>query len=101
MLNQQRKRFGNTISERAKDLYGRTCLICGFDRCVEYAHVIPAARGGTIHPDNIVPLCPNHHTLYDRQKLSHDEMDIMGDMMVLAWGSQHAAHFPGEQLWLS
>ena len=50
-----------------------SCLICGFRRFVEKAHVIPARKGGPRRVWNIVPLCPNHHKLYDRNKLTTAE----------------------------
>jgi predicted restriction endonuclease len=53
--------------------YGSSCVICGFSRFVEYCHIIPASKNGTIHPDNIIPLCPTHHTLMDRFLLNKEE----------------------------
>ena len=45
------------------------CVICGFDRFVEWAHVIPASKGGRYSAHNGLWLCPNHHRLFDRQLL--------------------------------
>jgi HNH endonuclease len=49
------------------------CEICGFSRLIERAHIVPARFGGPKIPDNILRLCPNHHTLYDRNLLTHEE----------------------------
>lgn len=54
--------------------YGR-CEICGFDRSFEYAHIIPARFGGPKTPDNLLNLCPNHHTMFDRDLLTWVEME--------------------------
>ena len=73
--------------------YGTACFICGFDRYVEYAHIIPANQGGTTHPDNIVALCPNHHSLMDRDLLTKEESALLTDHIIKAWGSEKAARF--------
>jgi len=85
---------GKRGREIAKRVYGDKCAICGFDRFIEYAHIIPARRGGTIHPDNIIPLCPNHHRLYDKNLLNEEEWEIMGDWLILAWGSENSMATP-------
>lgn len=55
------------------ELYGSACRICGFKRVIEYAHIIPHSKGGTTHPTNIIPLCPNHHVLFDTGALTSEE----------------------------
>lgn len=79
--------------DKFKSLYGDTCVLCGFNRYVEFAHVIPARRGGTIHPTNIIVLCPNHHSLFDRNLLNKEEQDVVDDYIIQAWGSVRAARF--------
>jgi predicted restriction endonuclease len=74
-------------------MYGRTCAICGFDRVVELCHLVPASIGGTIHPHNIVALCPNHHTLMDRHLLTLEEEAILDNRLIAAWASPLAARF--------
>lgn len=54
-----------------------TCQICGFTRSVEKAHVIPARFGGQAIPENLLNLCPNHHTLFDRTLLTWEEIEII------------------------
>lgn len=49
------------------------CLVCGFDRCIDRAHIVPIAKGGPGVSWNLFPLCPNHHRLYDRGLLTKDE----------------------------
>lgn len=85
--------YNNFGKKRREKLYGKFCVICGFDRCVEYAHIISVKRGGTIHPDNIVCLCPNHHTLYDNDLLTDEEQLIMNSFIIQAWGSEKSAIF--------
>jgi hypothetical protein len=71
--NAVRLRFEVQIKPHQRAIYGACCVICAFDRYVEYCHIIPARDGGTIHPDNILVLCPNHHSLFDRNLLTHEE----------------------------
>lgn len=49
------------------------CLICRFKRFVEGAHVISARSGAPRKDWNIVPLCPNHHRLYDNGLMTKQE----------------------------
>jgi hypothetical protein len=91
-LNPTRQRFGcGRDFDRLGDIYGRKCVVCGFSRVVEWAHIIPAARGGTIHPDNIVALCPNHHTLMDKDLLTDEEQETIDVFLIRAWSSSHSA----------
>lgn len=53
------------------------CVICGYDRYVESAHVIPKAQGGPREDWNLVPLCPNHHRLYDGGMFTKEEHSAM------------------------
>jgi len=46
----------------------KNCCICGFDRIVEVAHIIPASKGGVLSYKNTSPLCPNHHHLFDNNR---------------------------------
>jgi HNH endonuclease len=50
------------------------CLICGFDRLLEWSHIIPASKGGRYSEHNGLWLCPNHHRLFDRHCLLPDEV---------------------------
>lgn len=51
------------------------CEICGFDRLVEQAHIIPARLNGPKTAYNILDLCPNHHRLFDRNLLTQFEFE--------------------------
>lgn len=51
------------------------CLICSESRCVEASHVIPRTRNGRGEIGNILPLCANHHYLFDRKTLNTLEME--------------------------
>lgn len=55
----------------------KKCCICGFDRIVELAHIIPASKGGPLSIENTLPLCPNHHHLFDNRKLTESELLIV------------------------
>ncbi len=59
--------------------YGRiknrniSCEICSENRTIDKCHIIPARIGGTKNHPNLVYLCPTHHRLFDRFKLSKSE----------------------------
>jgi 5-methylcytosine-specific restriction endonuclease McrA len=72
------KRRSATLLKNAAAIYGRSCKVCGFDRLIEYAHIIPASKGGDIRPSNILPLCPNHHRLFDKGLLTNQEKKEAG-----------------------
>lgn len=67
---------GESYSARRKRiirLKQQTCVICGFDRYVELAHIVPASEGGVFEEGNTVTLCPNHHRLFDQGRLTENE----------------------------
>lgn len=43
------------------------CVVCGEMRSVDAAHYKPASSGGLSAIENIIPLCPNHHRIFDRR----------------------------------
>lgn len=58
----------------------RNCWACGqLDIPVERAHFKPAFRGGTQRAENIVLLCPNHHTMLDSKGLDAPEQSDVYD----------------------
>lgn len=77
-LNTRKFRFRNgdlcTATKRRHFLEGRNCIICGFDRVVEAAHIIPACKNGATEGWNLLVLCPNHHKLFDRDLLDESEI---------------------------
>lgn len=50
------------------------CRVCGFDALVEVHHIKPRHKGGKDALDNLITLCPNHHTMADRGLLSPEEL---------------------------
>lgn len=77
-LNRRKFRFRNgdicCATKRIRFLKGKGCMICGFDRIVEAAHIIPAREGGRGEEENFLVLCPNHHKLFDRNLLTESEL---------------------------
>lgn len=66
-LSTKERRSTRSITPRMRKLYGNTCVICGENRACDYAHLIPAAEGGTTNPDNIYVLCPTHHRISENK----------------------------------
>jgi hypothetical protein len=63
---------------------GRSCIVCGTDRRIDAAHLIPRSLGGCGHPAYCVPLCRWHHRAYDR-----GELDLL-PYLEPAWRAQLA-----------
>ena len=70
---------------------GRRCLVCGSDRRIDPAHLIPRSLGGCGDALCVVPLCRFHHRAYDR-----GELDLL-PYLEPAWRSQlaHAVRHVG------
>lgn len=67
--NQQKFRYG--VLKR----YGKTCSVCDFDieDAIEAAHIIPKGSRGTDDIRNGIPMCANHHKLFDANYFAFDE----------------------------
>lgn len=85
--------YHSKSANRFRKLYKTRCFICGFDRVIELCHIISSKDDGTIHPDNIVTLCPNHHTLMDRGLLTKEEDDMISHLRLLAKASPYSTRF--------
>jgi hypothetical protein len=72
-----------TESQRAA-VAGRRCLVCGGDRRIDPAHLIPRSLGGCGDAACCVPLCRIHHRAYDR-----GELDLL-PYLEPAWRAQLA-----------
>jgi hypothetical protein len=58
------------------------CEICGHDRITELCHIIPRKDGGDDAPENLISLCANHHSLFDKHLLTREEWGTVD------WGSK-------------
>jgi hypothetical protein len=63
---------------------GRNCIVCGTDRRIDPAHLIPRSLGGCGDRLCVVPACRAHHRAYDR-----GELDLL-PYLEPAWRSQIA-----------
>ena len=57
-----------TDAQRAA-VAGRCCVVCGSDRRIDPAHLIPRSMGGCGDPLCVIPACRVHHRAYDRGEL--------------------------------
>lgn len=55
------------------------CCICTNSRIVEFHHLKHKANGGSDKSGNIVPLCPNHHSLLHNNLLTEAEKRELED----------------------
>jgi 5-methylcytosine-specific restriction endonuclease McrA len=59
----------NTFKTDEKIAGRRACVVCGwepprrFSRLLHVHHIVPVAAGGTHERENLILLCPNHHSL--------------------------------------
>ena len=72
-----------TDAQRAA-VAGRTCIVCGSDRRVDPAHLIPRSLGGCGEALCVVPACRRCHRAYDR-----GELDLV-PYLETAWRAQLA-----------
>ena len=63
---------------------GRRCIVCGADKRIDPAHLIPRSLGGCGDALCVVPLCRRCHRAYDR-----GELDLL-PYLEPAWRAQLA-----------
>lgn len=49
-------------NEIMKKIIGLSCCVCGYDKILNYHHIVYKENGGKDNLNNIMPLCPNHHS---------------------------------------
>lgn len=54
----------------------KECVICGFDKIVEVHHIDENNKNNS--PENLIPLCPNHHRMYHSKHKQEVEELIEG-----------------------
>lgn len=60
------------------------CSICGFESAGEAAHLQPVSASKSHHPENLLWLCPNHHTVIDDvAQMSNVKMSVAEAMKEL------------------
>lgn len=60
--------MATTDAQRAA-VAGRTCIVCGSERRIDPAHLIPRSLGGCGDALCVVPACRRCHRAYDRGEL--------------------------------
>lgn len=58
----------------------RECVVCGFDKIVEVHHANEDHNDN--RPENLVPLCPNHHQMYHTIRY-RDEVKVFIDKYIM------------------
>lgn len=76
------------LSKEIKELYDYRCQICNISikptkteigKYVEAAHIKPLSQNGDDLKNNIICLCPNHHTMLDYGSISIlDDLTVIG-----------------------
>jgi len=80
-----------SYSKWKKRVSGEICLICGESRILDMAHIIPRKSKNRAlrlkwwnQSWNILGLCPNHHRLFDNNKLTSEEYIKIKDKIIEA-----------------
>ncbi|MFV3131286.1 zinc finger domain-containing protein [Niveispirillum sp. KHB5.9] len=56
---------------------GYECAMCGkYSDACEAAHIDPVSKSKNNHPENLIWLCANHHTMYDKNIFSTKGVDV-------------------------
>lgn len=50
--------------------HAEKCVICGFNKIVAIHHIDENKKNNS--PDNLIPLCPNHHEMYHSNKWKNE-----------------------------
>jgi len=61
---------------------------------VEITHIIPASKGGRHSKENILWMCPNHHTLFERLQLNEQEIAQLPEHAKTAYESKTVVPLP-------
>ena len=64
----ERRRWPHTDAQRTA-VAGRACIVCGADRPIDPAHLIPRSLGGCGDALCVEPACRRCHRAYDRGDL--------------------------------
>ena len=62
---EKRPSIPDAIMKDIREESHRCCAVCGDANHGEVAHIIAVAETLNNSPDNLIFLCPNHHTEYD------------------------------------
>ena len=96
LLNNERskkeqKKYSKTKREFLEDILGDKCIICGFDRSVEFHHInenhgrlkgnISLYYKQLAEGEPLVLLCPNHHVLLHKKLLSITELEKINNFI--------------------
>lgn len=67
-----KKKYRYHLSTRIRSKYGSLpCFECGWNESIcDIHHIKPRSKGGSDEPSNLAFLCPNHHRLVHRKKLT-------------------------------
>lgn len=74
--NASRPSIPTAIIREIKNEANAACAMChGYHNTCEAAHIDPVHESSNNHPDNLIWLCSNHHTAYDKGLYGPREQD--------------------------
>ena len=95
---QKRPPIPKGIREEIKIEANAACAIChGHKDSCEAAHIDPVAKSKNNHPENLIWLCSNHHTVFDKGYLGPNKEDaefvislkrVLHKYKAMLWGTQ-------------
>ncbi len=70
--------FKKEIIRRGLSDFYNMCCVCAWNEApVDLCHVYSFENGGSCSLDNMVPLCPNHHRVFDRGLANEIHMEAI------------------------
>jgi len=76
MSMSEREQIPEPTKRQVRQEAGFGCAKCGIP-IISYNHIVPYVETHDNSPDNIIPLCPNHHRLYHAGQYSRETLRRM------------------------
>jgi len=78
--------YSKEQARRKRGTWKKKCVICGEDRTVNRAHIIPRRLGGPFEGWNLLCLCALHHGCFDEDELTNAEWCKIEKKVRVAFG---------------
>ncbi len=75
--NREKCRYWFSNCWRVKAKSRLSCMVCGFTKALDFCHLKWRKDGGKLSKKNVTILCPNHHRLFDQNRLTDEELRLI------------------------
>jgi 5-methylcytosine-specific restriction endonuclease McrA len=77
-ITDQYNNIRRTFKEKIIFLYGHKCAICNkYHSDLQIHHIVPICSGGSNDIANLIPLCPECHTIVHRMARNRKYVDVL------------------------